>query len=856
MEKLIQQNVNNLTEKKQINVNHIKMNVLKYGISILSLIIISFLILLPFVLSSSHSGVDYLYHLSAIQALNEAWHNGSFGSKIYEMICLDYGYGTGLFYSMIPSGITVILMNVLNISINSALYIELAFLYALSAIVVYIFMLRITKTNWIAFIVSVFYISFPYFYVNLYYRFAFSEMFFMLYIPLIFYSLYELVENNNYKIFIPLFTLSSSLALLTHIAILVYVALIVLVYLLFNIKKIIRDYTFVPFLISCFLILLISATFYIPMLVNYGTINISKMGRSMNDFWIGILVMYKPNSIMFTSVILNIVSFISFIIVFALNKEKSIIDKIFVVISTISLWVITPLFPWVIFPKFFGLIQFGHRLLMISSMITMLQIGYILKNLNKTVVKICIICVMIGFSALNFIYYNAFKFDKGNSAYDCAIASQSISGFDLNYGMGWNKYGDYLPKNATEDYIFTRANNPMICESNVQIKELVYLKNRYKIEFIITPNLDDCYVVFNLPYSVIENEKIYQISSNYDNFKFENVKIVEYEGKIKVVFEKTEQECKCIIQTYKNSAFDRYLKANPFEFVVREGEATFTNFNKNNSSSYSVEVNVTNKAVVELPTLYYKGYKITLTNVNGTETINPVLNDNGFVEVTLTQGGTLHVEFAPGYVTFANVLSIIGLVLFAIAMIVCLIVPRQKFANLANKTTEFFKTHKNVGEILRFIIVGGIATLIDMFTMGVVMYLMQKSIYTGFLNVFIGAPTPSTLATIVGTSVGFLVGLVVNYILSIAFVFNEKGNSKSAKGFVVFTALSVVGLGINILGTYIGFDLLKLNQWLVKIIMILVVLVYNYISKKLVLFKNKKSKDENIKPRNDKTKQK
>ena len=149
------------------------------------------------------------------------------------------------------------------------------------------------------------------------------------------------------------------------------------------------------------------------------------------------------------------------------------------------------------------------------------------------------------------------------------------------------------------------------------------------------------------------------------------------------------------------------------------------------------------------------------------------------------------------------------------------------------------KTHKTVAEILRFLIVGGIATIVDMFTMGVVMYLMERSIYPSFINVFINSPTPSTFATIMGTSVGFVVGLIVNYVLSIFFVFNEKGNSRTVKGFVVFTVLSVIGLIINIIGTYIGFDLLHLNQWLVKIIMIIIVLIYNYVSKRLVLFKKK-----------------
>ncbi len=186
---------------------------------------------------------------------------------------------------------------------------------------------------------------------------------------------------------------------------------------------------------------------------------------------------------------------------------------------------------------------------------------------------------------------------------------------------------------------------------------------------------------------------------------------------------------------------------------------------------------------------------------------------------------------------FAIAVLLLGVIFVAIV----LITPRNTKRKLIEKTKEFFSHHKTFGEILRFIIVGGLATLIDMFFMGVTMYFMQKNIYQSFLNVFINTPNPSTAATVVGTAVGFTVGLIFNYILSILFVFNEKGKSKSTKGFIVFTVLSVIGLLLNVGGMYLGYDVLNINQWVVKIVMTLIVLVYNYISKKLLLFKKDKN---------------
>lgn len=144
-------------------------------------------------------------------------------------------------------------------------------------------------------------------------------------------------------------------------------------------------------------------------------------------------------------------------------------------------------------------------------------------------------------------------------------------------------------------------------------------------------------------------------------------------------------------------------------------------------------------------------------------------------------------------------------------------------------------------EIVRFGVVGVLATVVDMAAMGVVLYLFEPSLYPHFYNVWYGGGEPSTLATVVGTGTGFVLGLIVNYFLSVLFVFSEKGKSKSVYGFTVFAILSAIGLGIHLVGMYIGYDLLGINEWIVKIILTAIVMVYNYVSKKLLLFKKIKA---------------
>ena len=162
-------------------------------------------------------------------------------------------------------------------------------------------------------------------------------------------------------------------------------------------------------------------------------------------------------------------------------------------------------------------------------------------------------------------------------------------------------------------------------------------------------------------------------------------------------------------------------------------------------------------------------------------------------------------------------------------------------ANLIDWYKKFNNKHKRLCEIARFIVVGGIATLIDWFVMGIILYCFEPSLYPKFYNVWIGSGNiePTVLATIIGTGGGFFVSVIFNYILSVIFVYEDEGDSKSAKGILLFIVLSLIGMFINMGGMWLGYGVIGVNEWITKIIMTLVVLVYNYITRKIFIFKKK-----------------
>ena len=128
-------------------------------------------------------------------------------------------------------------------------------------------------------------------------------------------------------------------------------------------------------------------------------------------------------------------------------------------------------------------------------------------------------------------------------------------------------------------------------------------------------------------------------------------------------------------------------------------------------------------------------------------------------------------------------------------------------------------------EVIRYLIVGGIAFVID-FT---VLYVSKEFILKD-----------SYYSLYVSTAMGFISGLIVNYCLSIFFVFNSaKGTQKgrSAKDMFVFTVVGILGLIVSEFGMFIGAEELAFNYLLVKIVVTAVVLLWNYIARKILIFK-------------------
>lgn len=124
------------------------------------------------------------------------------------------------------------------------------------------------------------------------------------------------------------------------------------------------------------------------------------------------------------------------------------------------------------------------------------------------------------------------------------------------------------------------------------------------------------------------------------------------------------------------------------------------------------------------------------------------------------------------------------------------------------------KTENLLIQIFKFIIVGGIATLIDF----ILLFVFKEIVH---------------LQVIISNTLSFCISLIYNYIASVKWVFDVNREKDPKKNFLIFLIFSIIGLAINDFIMYLLIN--KLSTFISKIIATAIVMVFNFITRKMFL---------------------
>lgn len=136
--------------------------------------------------------------------------------------------------------------------------------------------------------------------------------------------------------------------------------------------------------------------------------------------------------------------------------------------------------------------------------------------------------------------------------------------------------------------------------------------------------------------------------------------------------------------------------------------------------------------------------------------------------------------------------------------------------NLFSQETIMKRIKKLLVQFCKFGLVGTLCFFIDY---GVMVLLTETSGLGYFLS----------------SAISFTLSVVVNYILSMRFVFKGKDDLNKVQEMAIFVALSMVGLALNQMIMWIAVEFFRVFYAVAKIFSTMLVTVYNFISRKLFL---------------------
>ena len=121
-----------------------------------------------------------------------------------------------------------------------------------------------------------------------------------------------------------------------------------------------------------------------------------------------------------------------------------------------------------------------------------------------------------------------------------------------------------------------------------------------------------------------------------------------------------------------------------------------------------------------------------------------------------------------------------------------------------------------IKQIMRFGVVGVISFLIDY---GILYVLTEKA------NIYY----------LLSAGISFTVSVVINYLLSMSWVFKSNKKRGKKEEFIIFIVLSLGGLLLNQVMMYVFVDYMNVYYLLAKIVSTAIVMIYNFISRNLIL---------------------
>lgn len=476
------------------------------GIYIL-LISLGILLSYPLFYNQSLNGHDLNFHIGRIFGIRDGLLNGELFIKLQQNWLNNHGYLVGVFYGDSLLYIPAIL-SIFGITMENSYKMFITLINIVTILTSYYCFKNIFKNKKIGLLGATLYSMSIYRLVDIYIRHSVGEYCAFIFLPLIAYGFYLLLNpdnKKNIKCWI-LLSIGFSGLLNTHILSCEMVLIFILIFCIINFKKILRLQSLKMLCITGIVTILLNLGFLIPFLeymIFKGGINITDASRNVfllqdrglfltqlfNMFPNGSGINLEKNMgiaqemplTLGISLLMGIV--LSTFIIFTI-KEKSKLNKIFIYLglSLLSIFMTTIYFPWDMFRKIpflenpISSIQFPWRFLTIASLFLTLLICesiQLIKETQYSKYKINICMSLIIMSIITTCYF-----------LNNIIINNDIIEFNSVSELNLTNTGDeYLPINTQTELLEDKIT---VLSGDIEIKN--YLKKGLTVTFEYNTN--------------------------------------------------------------------------------------------------------------------------------------------------------------------------------------------------------------------------------------------------------------------------------------------------------------------------------------------------------------------------------
>lgn len=594
------------------NANYNKLLVI-FSILCLSIIPCYALFTNPYFIATGH---DNIFHFSQIQDLYNSIIINPFNTLISPSLNHGVGVGTRLMYGSF-SHYLVALLGLFIIPLGGDLMLSykivILLFYLFSNIMMYKLMYYITKNRSLSLIGVAIFSLFPYRFTNIYIRNAFSESMVISMLPLVCYGLIKwLKEDYSLSSYI-MIGVGLIIIIHTHNISALFTILFSLIFIISNYKKLYLNiknnikhrYAFSFTIIA---ILFISLPFLITlfesMLGDYRVFNSTIMGtnydalkESYNSLLSYVIYIFQENWKLY--LVLGVICFlIPLISAYLLNNNKYR-KYIFLVIYATSALLCGFLL---------------NSLYVLFAFIISILIMYFLtkeknENIDKSIKK-SIYILLLASLILLFIL-------------PIWIIMPSIF---KNIQFIWRMWGFIC--------VFISIIIPILLQK--------YLKNRKKYFTYVLSSSVGILIMVSYPLSINDNYFDSNNTINENITKEPNSTGWQLEYFPEVMFDNNYKDGSPLYIDIRNSISSK--ETFNFEPYIYQGKASISEYNNAKIPNLTFKIECSEDSVIQLPLIYYKGYKITLTNENGTTTLNNYEID-GLLSFNVEESGKITIKY-------------------------------------------------------------------------------------------------------------------------------------------------------------------------------------------------------------------